>query len=68
MLKRRGVLAAGGMMAGGWTIVGAGAVRAQAWKVLALSRMVLNHELARVALVEQLYRASTLLWGGAYHH
>ena len=44
------------------------AVRAQAWKVLALSRMVLNHELARVALVEQLYRASTLLWGGAYHH
>lgn len=43
-------------------------VRAQAWRVLALSRMVLNHELARVVLVEQLYRASTVLWGGAYHH
>lgn len=44
------------------------AVRDQAWRTLALSRMVLNHELARVVLVEQLYRASTLLWGGAYHH
>jgi 23S rRNA (pseudouridine1915-N3)-methyltransferase len=44
------------------------AVRAAAWKVLALSRLVLNHELARLTLVEQLYRVSTLLWGGAYHH
>ena len=44
------------------------AVRKAAWKTLALSRMVLNHELARAALVEQLYRASTLLWGGSYHH
>lgn len=43
-------------------------LRAEAWRVLALSRMVLNHELARVVLVEQLYRVSTLLWGGAYHH
>ena len=43
-------------------------VRKAAWKTLALSRMVLNHELARAALVEQLYRASTLLWGGSYHH
>lgn len=43
-------------------------VRRAAWKVLGLSRMVLNHELARVLLVEQLYRAGTLLWGGAYHH
>lgn len=42
--------------------------RARAWRVLALSQMVLNHELARVCLVEQLYRVSTLLWGGAYHH
>ena len=25
-------------------------------------------KIARVVLVEQLYRASTLLWGGAYHH
>jgi 23S rRNA (pseudouridine1915-N3)-methyltransferase len=44
------------------------ALRTQAWKQLALSRMVLNHELARVVLVEQIYRVSTLLWGGAYHH
>lgn len=45
------------------------ALRDEAWKVLALSRMVLNHELARVMLAEQLYRVSTLLWGGApYHH
>lgn len=44
------------------------AARARAWRVLALSSLVLNHELARVVLVEQLYRASTLLWGGSYHH
>jgi len=45
------------------------ALRDEAWKVLALSKMVLNHELARVILAEQLYRVSTLLWGGApYHH
>ena len=43
-------------------------VRARAHKVVALSGMVLNHELARVVLVEQLYRVSTLLWGGSYHH
>lgn len=45
------------------------ALRDEAWRVLALSRMVLNHELARVVLAEQLYRVSTLLWDGApYHH
>lgn len=44
------------------------AVRERADHVLALGKMVLNHELARVVLVEQLYRSSTLLWGGAYHH
>ncbi|MEL6346446.1 MAG: 23S rRNA (pseudouridine(1915)-N(3))-methyltransferase RlmH [Myxococcota bacterium] len=44
------------------------ALRKDAWRVLALSRMVLNHELARVMLAEQLYRVNTLLWGGAYHH
>ena len=44
------------------------AVRTMAWRVLALSSLVTNHEIARVMLVEQLYRASTLLWGGAYHH
>jgi len=44
------------------------AVRTRADHVLAFGRMVVNHELARVLLVEQLYRASTLMWGGNYHH
>ena len=43
-------------------------VRQRAYKVISLSGMVLNHELARLVLVEQLYRVSTLLWGGSYHH
>jgi len=43
-------------------------VRERSWKVLALGRWVTNHELARVTLIEQLYRASTILWGGSYHH
>lgn len=43
-------------------------VRDQAWRSLALSPMVLNHELARVMLAEQLYRVHTLIWGGSYHH
>lgn len=34
---------------------------------LALSRFTMAHELARVVLLEQLYRAATLLSGGAYH-
>jgi 23S rRNA (pseudouridine1915-N3)-methyltransferase len=43
-------------------------VRKAAWKSLALGRMVVNHEIARLTLVEQVYRASTILWGGKYHH
>ena len=43
-------------------------LRKKAWKVLQLSSMVLNHELARMVLVEQLYRAYGLIWGGKYHH
>ena len=43
-------------------------VRDQAWRSLALSTMVLNHEVARVVLIEQIYRATTILWGGGYHH
>jgi 23S rRNA (pseudouridine1915-N3)-methyltransferase len=43
-------------------------VRQEAWKTVRLSTMVLNHAIARVVLAEQLYRASTLLWGGSYHH
>ena len=44
------------------------AVRDKSWRTVRLSSMVLNHSLARVVLCEQLYRASTLIWGGSYHH
>ena len=44
------------------------AVRKAAFKVVRLSDLVLNHEVARVVLVEQLYRAITLIEGGPYHH
>ena len=43
-------------------------LRKKAWKTMALSKMVVNHELARLILVEQLYRVYTLIWGGDYHH
>ena len=39
-----------------------------AWRTLRLSDMVLNHEVARVVLYEQLYRAHTVLRGEPYHH
>lgn len=44
------------------------AVRADAWRSVRLSDLVLNHEIARVVLYEQLYRALTLLEGVPYHH
>lgn len=44
------------------------AVRDQAWRVIRLSDLVLNHHLARVVLYEQLYRALTLVEGIPYHH
>ena len=43
-------------------------LRKDAWKVLGFSPMVLNHEMVRLLLAEQLYRASTIIWGGQYHH
>jgi 23S rRNA (pseudouridine1915-N3)-methyltransferase len=45
----------------------AGLVKSRANELLALSRMTLPHLMARVLLLEQLYRAADLLAGGAYH-
>lgn len=43
-------------------------LRAAAWRVVRLSDLVLNHDVARVVLYEQLYRATTILEGAPYHH
>jgi 23S rRNA (pseudouridine1915-N3)-methyltransferase len=43
------------------------AVRERAAETLALSRMTVAHRLARLVLVEQLYRAFTILRGEPYH-
>ena len=43
------------------------AVRERAWRVLRLSSMTLPHRLARLVLLEQLYRGLTLLRGEPYH-
>ena len=43
------------------------AVRTRAVLVLSLSRFTLPHRLARLVLVEQLYRVFTLLRGESYH-
>jgi 23S rRNA (pseudouridine1915-N3)-methyltransferase len=44
------------------------ALRERAGLVLALSRLTLPHELARLVLAEALYRAFTILRGERYHH
>jgi len=44
------------------------AAREAADRVLALSRLTLPHRLAQVLLVEQLYRAATVLTNHPYHH
>jgi 23S rRNA (pseudouridine1915-N3)-methyltransferase len=43
------------------------AVRKQAWKTLAFGRATLPHRLARVVLLEQIYRTHTILAGEPYH-
>jgi 23S rRNA (pseudouridine1915-N3)-methyltransferase len=44
------------------------AVRLKSKKTIRLSAMVLNHKVARVMLVEQLYRACAIRAGHPYHH
>ena len=43
------------------------AVKERADKLLSISALTLPHELARILLVEQLYRAFTILRGEPYH-
>jgi 23S rRNA (pseudouridine1915-N3)-methyltransferase len=43
------------------------AVRARATRTIALAPWTLPHEMARLVLVEQLYRAGTILRGEPYH-
>lgn len=42
-------------------------VRSRANKILSLSKMTLMHDMVRLVLLEQLYRACTILAGEKYH-
>ncbi|MCX5892397.1 MAG: 23S rRNA (pseudouridine(1915)-N(3))-methyltransferase RlmH, partial [Deltaproteobacteria bacterium] len=53
------------LIGGHWGL--AEAVLAAADERLALSRLTLTHELARLILLEQLYRAMTIKMGHPYH-
>lgn len=44
------------------------AVRSRSNEVIALSKMVLPHQMARLMFTEQLYRAFTILNNENYHH
>jgi len=42
-------------------------VKARAWRTVRLGPCVLNHQVARVVVLEQLYRAWTIVNGEPYH-
>jgi 23S rRNA (pseudouridine1915-N3)-methyltransferase len=43
-------------------------LRARADQVISLSKMVLPHQLVRLVVAEQIYRAQTIAQGHPYHH
>jgi 23S rRNA (pseudouridine1915-N3)-methyltransferase len=51
----------------GGTLGLADSILKKAFKVLSLSRMTFTHQLCRLILLEQLYRAFTILKGEPYH-
>ncbi len=53
--------------ADGWSGGDKGAAMGRAQRTISLGRMTLPHELARVVMAEQVYRALTILAGHPYH-
>lgn len=61
------VLVLGVGPADGWSAAVRGVVREAGGMLVSLGPMTLPHELARVVLAEQVYRATTILAGHPYH-